>query len=676
MEKIQALFDLHYPGSGPKATMWEEWLSMCSLWPATERLAGFRTEWSQTLSTRVMEPDGYVATHQHGSIAHQHGWPFPFYRQSAGTWGWHFALPPIGKDWHGSPVSTEEGWKWTGCESKGVVEGCWSLNLKEHGAEVTAPTLEFESYCAPFLQLRWKAHGLGNGNPYVEWINASTEEFSTDKRFYFDPVESGNLVYTMIPVYKHPAWKGRVKGLRIGFDPQGTEATVGIDSFFTQFDTRHSINNSSFILGSDNYFRWSGDINFLRSNIERIRAAMLYILTSYHLVEKKVVLLDYVGHDGRAGYTVKADGTKELHCGHGIGSDYWDILPIGHLDPYATNQCYSALRRLAGLEESILLHPEWNIPMSGLAMDPAYLRDLSDKVRAEYEKLFWNKETGRFVGCIDADGKGHDYGFTFVNLEAIYYGLPTEEQAESILDWVEGKRLVEGDTATGADIYHWRFAPRATTKRNVEWYLWAWTGPETIPWGYQVQDGGAVLGFSFFDLMSRLAVRGPDNAWERLMEIADWFGEVQAEGGYRAYYGKPDRGSMQGGGTPGGLGLDAEFFESAMVPQVLLYGFLGFEPAVDGFFILPNLPSKVPSLAVSGIAWHNLVLDIEAKPDNITVRYQGHSDEPVSIALPEGKWSAVYRDASGNQLPGGSSESKGNVWLLRLGDAGSLEFKK
>ena len=35
-------------------------------------------------------------------------------------------------------------------------------------------------------------------------------------------------------------------------------------------------------------------------------------------------------------------------------------------------------------------------------------------------------------------------------------------------------------------------------------------------------------------------------------------------------------GTLQGGGTAGGLGLDAEFFESVLVPQVMLEGFLGF----------------------------------------------------------------------------------------------------
>ena len=80
---------------------------------------------------------------------------------------------------------------------------------------------------------------------------------------------------------------------------------------------------------------------------------------------------------------------------------------------------------------------------------------------------------------------------------------------------------------------------------------------------------------------------GPDDAARRLREICTWFDETQAAGGYRAYYSDPARGTMQGGNVPGGLGLDKEFFESILVPQVMLYGFLGFRPTADGCEISP-----------------------------------------------------------------------------------------
>src|SRR5690349_13055686 len=84
MNTLRELYWLHYPSAGPKATLWDEWLPDCSLWPAVStgnQSEQFRQEWSRVLSSRRLDAEGYVATHQHQSIAHQDGWPFPFWNQ-------------------------------------------------------------------------------------------------------------------------------------------------------------------------------------------------------------------------------------------------------------------------------------------------------------------------------------------------------------------------------------------------------------------------------------------------------------------------------------------------------------------------------------------------------------------------------------------------------------------
>jgi hypothetical protein len=119
-----------------------------------------------------------------------------------------------------------------------------------------------------------------------------------------------------------------------------------------------------------------------------------------------------------------------------------------------------------------------------------------------------------------------------------------------------------------------------------------------------------VLGFSYYDLLARLKTRGPDDAWQRLESILDWYSDIEMAGGYRAYYQNSERGTLQGGGTAGGLGLDHEFLESVLVPQIMLYGFLGFRPTADGFELNPQLPSDWPSLTVKDIHWGDHVLTI------------------------------------------------------------------
>ncbi|RJP26460.1 MAG: hypothetical protein C4527_14960 [Candidatus Omnitrophota bacterium] len=649
MNSLRELYYEHYQRGGPLATLWDEWLSGSTLWPAVEsgnRMNSIRERWAQALSTRAMDAEGYVATHQHASIAHQQGWPFPFWKQGGpGTWGWHFSLQGVPKGWHGTEEKTQEGWEFHGGNDRGIEHQAWNLEFNQPAGFVRTPPLEILPDQSPFIQLRWRADGLGSAQPFLAWTTETEPEFGPERCFYFAPIEKEQgIVFTMIPVFQSPQWKGKITRLAIHFDnPVG--ATVGIQSLFTQYDTRHNINNQNFIRGCCQYFWWTRDLNFLRENLDRMRLALLYLMHDLGGLKDKCIVTPFVGHCGRSGIEIGADGKKIIHSGRGIGNNYWDLLPMGYQDAYATIHYYDTLHYMAKLEKELAAHPEWNLPAGLLRQAPEFLLRHAQEVKDFAGTLFWNKATGRFSCGVDIDGKSYDYGFTFINCEAMYYHFATEEQCESILAWLSGDRIVADDTSQGEDIYHWRFAPRATTKRNIEYYGWFWNTPENIPWGGQVQDGGAVLGFSYHDLMARLNTRGPDDAWKRLREILRWYDEVKAEGGYREYYKDGKRGTtLQGCGTAGGLGIDCEFFESILVPQVMLNGFLGFEPRGDGFALHPRLPNEWPELTITQIHFHRLVMDITATNEEISITAKGEMESPLRVYLPDGEWYALAAD--------------------------------
>lgn len=651
MRTLRDMFWLHYPSAEPLPTMWDEWLPNPALWPAvstdgySERM---RREWREALSGRFIDPEGYVSSHQHASIAHQHGWPLPFWNQGVGGWGWHFSFKDtVPMPWRPDTLSTQEGWQIQGAEDQGIDEYGWNLDLTETRAAVVTPEREIDTFQAPFIQLRWRANGLANAQPYIEWTTRHQPEFGPDRRFYFEPVDSPKMVYTMVPMHRHPKWSGYINRLRICFGNRSEGGSVTIQALFTQYDTRQNINNTSFIQGCSTYFRWTRDIDFLRENINRMRTALRYMMTEFDTLERKVVFTQWVGHEGRTGVVRKPDGSKFMMSGRGIAGNYWDLLPFGWMDCYATIRYYDALLRLAELEREIAAHPEWNIPDGALKLDPEELLRHAAEVKAEGNRLFWSDKTGRFTAGIDADGKSWDYGFTSLNCDAIYYDFATPKRAQQIMQWIAGERIVDGDTAQGSDIYFWRFAPRSTTKRNLDFYLWGYFNPEDIPWGAQVQDGGAVLGWAYHDLMARLKVRGADDAWNRLQETIRWFDEVQAAGGYRAYYDGSREGTLQGANIPGGLGLDLEFRESVLVTQVILDGFLGFSPTADGFRLAPTLPSGWPELMVDRIRFHDLALRIKATGSAIEILKEGRSARPCFLHLPEGKWRLSYIDAEG-----------------------------
>ena len=609
-----------------------------------------------------LNPDGYVWTFQHFSHAHEQGWPFPMWTQGPtgpdgfGA-GWYFQDDGPGWVWDSlrnhpdSPFARQkalDGWELINCESQGIADKKWRLTSTGSSPMIVTPEgPRIMAFNAPFLQLRWTRSGapLHGQLPYVEWMRKEDDAFSAARRVYFG-FDSGNPDYehatgsthSMITMHTHPQWDGEIKRIRIALAPGESGVEFNIDSFFTVYDTRHTINNPIYILACWNYFRWNRDLAFLRTVINDMRRALRYQATTMGGQTHDRIRNEWTGHTGISGLELMPDGNKSIHYGQGIGSNYWDLLPFGWDDLYATNQYFASLLVMSKLEDALRANPGWDVPGGALAFEPEALDRHAADVKDLANRMFWNPETGRFSAVIDKNGQAHDYGFTFLNLDAIWYGLASDEHANSIMDWLTGKRIVEGDTSTGEDIYRWRFGPRATTRRNVDWYGFMWTGPETIPWGGQVQDGGAVLGFTFYDLWARLRVIGPDNAWERLRKILAWEKEVGEAGGYREYYKDGQRGTtLQGGGTAGGLGIDFEFFESSLMPSIVIYGFLGLDPGAEALRIEPRLPEACPEMGVANLLYRRVRLDVLAANTELTIRVKdAPPDPPLWLELPSG----------------------------------------
>ncbi len=615
MKTLHELHALHHEAAFSSCTLWDAWLPRATLWASEKKRGQYRV----ALLNRRIDEEGYVSMQQHRGMAHSEGWPFPAWQQSTGA-GFHFSTE--GAVWAIQnfalkPLANTNGWEIAGAEVGGI-DAAAGLRLKATADAVTIATPPFRcgTIVAPFARLEWAARGLGPGSvATIEWLLEGEAAWPTNRAAAFAAPKQ--MQYANVPLYRQPGYAGLLTRYRVRLD-QASGAEIDLRSIITAIDTRHPITNPNFVRGGCEYFAWTRDLDFLRQNIGRMRRALAYALQEFRVREGKHVFVPWVGHDGRSGLVVGPDGKKSARPGLGVGNNYWDLLPFGGHDAMATMYLYDAIRAFSALERSVAKHPEWGIPAEAVPLDAQALIRLADEIGRDFQTRFWNRDTGRFNGWTDVEGRSYDYGFTFVNLEAVCYGLASAEQSQSIFAWLDGRREVPGDTSCGADIYRWRFAPRATTRRNVETYVWPWFRPERIPWGDQVQDGGAVLGFSYHDLMARLKTNGPDDAWRRLRAILAWFREVQAEGGYRAYYAKPGRGTLQGGGTAGGLGLDQEFMESVLVPQVMLYGFLGFTPGPDGYTLNPRLPKDWPSLTVTGIHFHGETLDITAHPDGRT----------------------------------------------------------
>lgn len=383
------------------------------------------------------------------------------------------------------------------------------------------------------------------------------------------------------------------------------------------FDTRHFTTNSGLVLGCANHALWSRDPAFIADALPRARRAMEYQLNQLQ-GETGLLIANAKGHEGKA---------------MGIGSNYWDILPFGLKDAYSNIYFYASLGAMAKLEE---LASDLGVTSTERGRTPDELRAVREKARAEYQRTFWDDKAGRFVGCVDIDGIAHDYGFTFVNMEAAAYGLADKDQVARIYRWLETQ-----PTATGkADTYsRWIFAPRCSTEFNPphsifnprfpmlptdkpSWWHFGWRGS-----GYedQCQAGGAILYTSYYDVMARVQYVDVENAWRRFREILARYAEPDhLSGGSPLYRGE----RSQGGPTPGNVGVESEFPESGLVPASFLYAFLGIEPQVEGLVIAPRLPAELREAGVKHLAYAGRMytVTISRDKDEIAIR----DEDPAS----------------------------------------------
>jgi hypothetical protein len=95
--------------------------------------------------------------------------------------------------------------------------------------------------------------------------------------------------------------------------------------------------------------------------------------------------------------------------------------------------------------------------------------------------------------------------------------------------------------------------------------------------------------------------------------------EVLAGGGkgkrfYRDYYeGHPERGTLQGGGPQGALGLDEEFVESLLTPTTWATAWVGLSAPAPGILqIAPTLPPGLSSIGVRDALYRGNRLSIRA----------------------------------------------------------------
>jgi hypothetical protein len=244
-----------------------------------------------------------------------------------------------------------------------------------------------------------------------------------------------------------------------------------------------------------------------------------------------------------------------------------------------------------------------------------YYISLADKIKTKFNDFFWDNVKGRYITSVNIKGDVLDFGITFVNFMAVSAGLASEEQAQQIYGWVDGKRIIETDTSKGDDIYNFKVSARSNTVaiETVEedgLHYWWYNGHsfnDVLPghwgqYGLQMQNGGTIFYTSYYDISGRTFISG-DNAISRFNVIMEEFHKDQL---------RRDPRSKFGGYRVSILG---EFPESGLVPLTFVTDIVGITPELKGLKIQSCLPSDMSYAGVSEYNYGGRVYHIEVNKE-------------------------------------------------------------
>jgi hypothetical protein len=395
---------------------------------------------------------------------------------------------------------------------------------------------------------------------------------------------------------------------------------------------KHFDYNAINILAAWKYWLWTGEAGFFTDPLpaevqkrcppgtvtllDKLRAEMDWQLEAMHGAEGLLRITDE-GYDG----TPASEGTT-----------YWDAHPTGYLSAYPNALFYASVAAMAQVEGA-----------AGDAGRQAKYGALLPRIKARFNAEFWEPDKGRFISTVDVNGARHDYGITATNLYAVVYGVADDDKAARVMEWLTGRREVAGDTAAGADIYHWGIAPRANTVafEGVEPHWWAGDFAGVLldkgawgEWGVNIQNGGAIFYVSYYDLLARLRTTGVEDAFGRFEAILDEYHKGSLRPDTPGHYGPA--------GTPAfGVGVSTCFPESGLVPLAMLYGFLGVEPAVDGLHVRPALPAGLAFAGVRDLLYRGRHYTLTARRDARRMTVGEMSPGHFEVTVPADRLSVV-----------------------------------
>ncbi len=378
------------------------------------------------------------------------------------------------------------------------------------------------------------------------------------------------------------------------------------------------------------------DSSFGRTVLEKAECCMNYILeylNGKNGYVQNTVESTYLNDDGTFRFDLNReigeyiwDNTGKMNSGT---SNYWDNLCFGNLSAYENALFYQSINSMIGIYRML------GENFSDKADD---LEKLSEIVKEKFNEYFWSEEKGRYIACIDVDGNKIDYGFTFINFEAMKYGLADERQSKLIFDWIDGNREIEGEDKTGDAILSYseimkpvgiikylqtknlKLAAATNTislnsKENKKTGIVWWDAPDSInvwenaSYGNHLENGGYIFYPVFYELMARTKTINAQSTTNRINNIAEVYEYNRLNSDVTPLI----------NGVSWVEGLIGEFPESGLVPTVYLYSLVGVKTEHDGLYITPEFNDVYEYMGVKNLVYANKNYQLEVRRDGTLI---------------------------------------------------------
>lgn len=177
--------------------------------------------------------------------------------------------------------------------------------------------------------------------------------------------------------------------------------------------------------------------------------------------------------------------------------NWWDNFAFGHKDVFFNLLSHRALREL--LRYAKRHHRE-----EAATKIAAFL----DKFAANFHREFFNPETGVIAGWISADGKVHDYKFTFATALAVTEGLVSRREGRKML-----KNLIAQMKKSGFGDFRFGIpGPTIPVPLGVDTFDWAFMGE------WPMYENGGCCGQTAYHFLNALYKVGMDQEADAIVK--------------------------------------------------------------------------------------------------------------------------------------------------------------